>query len=174
MIILKKLAMRKLLVLMLTFCIISCHKPANSNRFFIQLDAIIQKNDSIQVFYKKDGTINFNEIESFWTKVKGLKTNQKIAIKFPENIKPNQFRIDFGRNSKQPEIILNKLECSYKAHSFVLKGKEIYQLLRVDINNTVLDPDFGILKRKYPSQPNGPSLYPNGQGLKTKLEDLIK
>lgn len=166
--------MKKLLILMLILSCVSCHKPANSNRFFIQLDAIIQENDSIQVFYKKDGSINFNEIESFWTKVKGMEKNQRIALQFPENIKPNQFRIDFGRNPKQHDIVLNKLECSYKTHSFILKGKEIYQLLRVDVNNTILDQDFGVLKRKNPTQPNGPSLYPYGERLKTKLEELIK
>jgi uncharacterized protein YpmB len=160
------------IIIFMTFICVSCFNKTTSTAFSINLEAVIQQTDSIHVFYKKDGTINFNEVESFWTKVGGNKKNQKITLIFPKNTIPNQFRIDFGNNPTQPEIILNKLECVYKNKSFVLKGKEVYQLLRVDENNTILDKDLGLLKRKNATQKNGPSLYPIGNKLKLRLEEL--
>jgi hypothetical protein len=119
-----------------------------------------------------DGTINFNEENSFWTKIKGNKKNQKITLRFPHNVVPNQFRLDFGKNRNQSDIVLNKVECIYKENTFALKGKEIYKVLRVDEANTILERDLGILKRLHSKQLNGPSLYPNGDFLRKKLEEL--
>lgn len=151
---------------------LSCNNRTIESDFTIKLDAVIKKNDSIHTYYTTDGTINFNEENSFWTQVKGNKKNQKITLQFPYNVVPNQFRLDFGKNRNQPDIVLNKVECVYKNNSFVLKGKEIYKLLRVDQANTILERDLGILKRLYPKQLNGPSLYPNGDFLRKKLEEL--
>ncbi|MBC7641038.1 MAG: hypothetical protein H7174_01670 [Flavobacterium sp.] len=160
------------LVATLIFALSSCNNKKQTYNFYVNLDVVIQESDSIRVFYKTDGKINFNEKDAFWTKVKGSKKNQVINIKFPKNILPNQFRIDFGNNPIQPEIIINKLECVYKNNSFVLKGREVYLLLRVDENNTMLDKDLGLLKRKNLKQKNGPSLYPLGNKLKLRLEEL--
>ena len=152
--------------------VISCSTPPKNSDFGIKLDVVMQSNDSIHVYYMTDGTINFKEENSFWTKMKGNKKNQKITLQFPDDIVPNQFRIDFGKNPNQPDIVLNKVECFYKNDSFVLKGKEIYWILRIDEANTILERDLGILKRLKPKQLNGPSLYPNGDFLKKKLEQL--
>lgn len=158
----------------ITFFVFSCNSEKQAKQFEVKLDVVVLQNDSIRVFYKKDGSINFNEDESFWTKVIGSNKNQKITLLFPKKTVPNQFRIDFGTNQNQPEIILNKIECVYKNKSLVLKGKEIYLLMRVDENNTILEKDLGILKRKNTNQKNGPSLYPIGDKLKLKLEELTK
>ncbi len=164
--------MKKLLLFIVLSVLFACGKKKNVNNFYVNLDVVIQESDSIRVFYKTDGKINFNEKDAFWTKVKGNKKNQVINIKFPKDILPNQLRIDFGNNPSQPEIIINKLECVYKTNSFALKGKEVYLLLRVDENNTILDKDLGLLKRKNLNQKNGPSLYPVGNKLKLRLEKL--
>jgi len=67
---------------------------------------------------------------------------------------------------------LNKLECAYKGKTVELKGKEIYKLLRVDESNTILDKNLGVLKRMDSTNKNGPSLYPNGDFLRKKIEEL--
>lgn len=159
-------------VSLLFIIILSCNTPSKNSDFGIKLDLVMQSNDSIHTYYMTNGTINFNETNSFWTKIKGNKKNQKITLQFPKDIVPNQFRLDFGKNRNQPDIVLNKVECIYKNNSFVLKGKEIYKTLRVDEANTILERDLGILKRRHIKQLNGPSLYPNGDYLRKKLEQL--
>ncbi|HLP63326.1 hypothetical protein [Flavobacterium sp.] len=161
-----------IIMLLLGSFIISCNNSTIESEFTIKLDVVIKKNDSIHTYYTTDGSINFNEKNSFWTKVKGDKKNQTIVINFPPNVVPNQFRLDLGANVHQDHIVLNKLECAYKGKTVELKGKEIYKLLRVDESNTILDKNLGILKRMDSTNKNGPSLYPNGDVLRKKLEEL--
>ncbi len=150
--------------------IISCRKPSETANFKINLDVIITKDDSIHTYYTTDGTIDFNGENSFWTKVKGSKKNQEITINFPKNVLPNQFRLDIGNTLLQDDIVLNKVELKYQKKKLVLKGKKIYEILRVDVNNTLLDKDIGLLIRKNKKNNNGPSLYPNGDYLRLQLE----
>ncbi len=152
--------------------LISCEKPAETINFTIKLDAILKKSDSIHTYYMTNGTVDFNEEKSFWTKVKGNKKNQVITINFPENVLPNQFRLDFGNTLLQDDIVINKMELSYKDKKVVFKGKKIYDILRVDNTNTILDKNLGLLIRKNKKNKNGPSLYPNGDFLRLKLEQF--
>ncbi len=172
----KKLNKLNLLFVITTLILIllSCNSKKQVDYFYINLDLVIQQTDSIRVFYKTDASINFNETEAFWTKISGNKKNQKVTLKFPNNIFPKQFRIDIGNSVKQPGIVINKLECQFKTNSFNLKGKEIYQTLRVDENNTILDKETGVLSRKDKTKKNGISLYPNGSKLNSRLENLFK
>lgn len=147
--------------LILLFCFsIGCEDSQKKNHLSIEIDAIIKENDSIQVFYTTDNSINFNENQTFWKKVNGNKKNQIISMHFPDTIKPKQLRMDFGRNIKQQEIVLNEIIFSYKEKNFSAKGEEIYRLFRVDNSNTSIDKLTGSLKRKDTSKINGPSLYP--------------
>ncbi len=158
----------------LILILLSCNSKKQVDHFYINLDLVIQQTDSIRVFYKTNASINFNETEAFWTKISGNKKNQKVTLKFPKNIFPKQFRIDIGNSIKQSGIVINKLECQFKTNSFDLKGKEVYQTLRIDQNNTILDKETGVLSRKDKSQKNGISLYPNGKKLNSRLENLFK
>ena len=158
--------------LLLLAVMICCEKPSETNNFSIKLDVIITKSDSIHTYYTTDGTIDFNEKYSFWTKVKGSKKNQEVTINFPPKVLPNQFRLDIGNRLLQDDIVLNKVELQYRKKKVVLKGKRIYDLLRVDVNNTLLDKDIGLLIRKNKKSKNGPSLYPIGDYLKVKLEQF--
>jgi len=164
---------KRIIYLLFLFIIItSCNKPPQSSDFCVKLDLIIKKNDSIHTYFMTDGTIFFVEPKSFWTKIKGNKKNQNIQIIFPKGIVPNQFRLDLGNNVEQNEIVLNKVQCIYKNKSFVLKGKQIYKYFVVDHSNTILEKDLGILKRTNTDIKCGPSLYPNGNYLRKKLEEL--
>ena len=152
--------------------LISCNKPVKYSDFNIVMDLVIKQNDSIHTYYTTDGSIEFNEPQSFWTKVTGDIKNQKVHLNFPDGIVPNQIRIDLGNNIKQEVIVLNKLDFLYKTQLFILKGKEIYRYLRVNESSTVLDKDLGLLQRIDKNQKAGPSLYPNGNYLREKLEEL--
>lgn len=149
-----------------------CSKESNTNSLVLKIDVVIQKTDSINVFYTQNKTINFNDKQSFWIKVKGSKKNQNVKIIFPDSILPKQIRLDFGRNLNQSEIILNKIDFTYKKKSISLKGKEIFYVFREDQNNTVFNQSTGSIKRKNPKQIYGPSLYPKGDKLYNKLNQL--
>jgi hypothetical protein len=150
----------------------SCKKNGRTNSLVVHIDAVIKSTDSINAYYTTTNSIEFNDSQSFWTKVKGNSKNQKIEIVFPDTIQPKQIRLDFGRNIKQPEIIINELRFSYKEKSFAAKGEEVYYLFRVDESNTTINKLTGSLKRKTKSQIVGPSLYPNGEKLFQKLHLL--
>lgn len=164
--------MRYLYVLIISFVILSCENKQNRNRLSINMDAVVKENDSIQIYYTTNDSINFKEKQSFWVKIKGNKKNQKIRIIFPDTIRPKQIRLDFGRNVLQKDIVLNEIKFSYQEKSFEAKGEEIYWIFRVDDSNTSVDKLTGNLKRRNPKQINGPSLYPAGNKLFKKLNEL--
>jgi hypothetical protein len=152
--------------------VFGCSKPVEHHSLELEMDVVIQKTDSINIYYSNSNSIDFNDVQSYWLPIKGSKKNQKIRFVFPDSIQPKQIRIDFGRNKKQPEIILNKITFSYKEKNFSVKGEEIYHLFRVDESNTTIDKLFGSLKRKQPNQKVGPSLYPKGEKLFERLNQL--
>jgi len=151
---------------------INCENNNNINQLVVNIDVVIQKTDSINVYYTESKTIDFTDTQSFWTKVSGNKKNQNIQIVFPDSIQPKQIRLDFGRNLSQNDVVLNKIDFIYKNKSFSLKGKEIFYIFRVDENNTVVDKLNGSIIRKNPKQINGPSLYPKGDKLFNRLNQL--
>ena len=162
----------KVIIAVLTFFfLLSCNKSVKED-FSINIDLVIKQNDSIQLFYSDDGTLNFTEKKSFWKKIKGSPRNQTIKLVIPKNILPNQLRIDFGRNPKQEAIVLNKVELNYAKQEIILKGYEIYTLFRIDDSNTILDKRKGTLNRKTLNQLVGPSIYPFGDKLKKRLQHL--
>jgi len=76
----------------------NCENNNNTNQLVVSIDAVIKTTDSINTYYTTDNSIEFNDKQSFWTKIKGSKKNQKIQIVFPDSIQPKQIRLDFGRN----------------------------------------------------------------------------
>lgn len=159
-----------LFIILLLF--VNCNKETKTTSLVLNIDAVIKTTDSINTYYTINNSIEFNDKQSFWIKVKGNKKNQKIQIIFPDTIQPKQIRLDFGRNIKQPEIIVNEMKFSYKGKDFTAKGEEIYYLFRVDDSNTTINKLTGSLKRKEKNQIIGPSLYPNGDKLYRKLNQL--
>jgi hypothetical protein len=152
--------------------LIGCNESQPTHSLKIGIDAVIQESDSINVYYTKNKDINFTDKQSFWTKVTGNKKNQNIQIVFPDSILPKQIRLDFGKNIAQKDIVLNKISFSYKNKNFSAKGKEIFYIFREDQNNTIVDKLNGSINRKNPKQINGPSLYPKGDKLFNRLNQL--
>jgi len=151
---------------------VSCHQEIRTDSLILDIEAVVQNTDSINAYYTTDNSIEFKDPQSFWTKIEGSKKNQKIRIIFPDTIRPKQIRLDFGRNVLQKDIVLNEIKFSYQEKSFEAKGEEIYWIFRVDDSNTSVDKLTGNLKRRNPKQINGPSLYPAGNKLFKKLNEL--
>lgn len=74
------------------FCLLprffSCTETSQANKLLMDIDLLVRKNDSIQVFYTTDHTIKFTEKQSFWTKVEGNNKNQTTQFVFPITIQP--------------------------------------------------------------------------------------
>lgn len=166
----KTIKILSLVTVLLLF--LNCEKNNNINQLVVDIDAVIQKTDSINVYYTKNKEVNFSDEQSFWINVAGNKRNQNIQIVFPDSIQPKQIRLDFGRNISQSDVVLNKMDFAYKNKNFSVKGKEIFYIFRVDDNNTTVDKLNGSIKRKNPKQENGPSLYPKGDKLFNRLNQL--
>lgn len=150
----------------------NCEDNINTNQLVLNIDAVIQESDSINVYYTKNKSIDFTDEQSFWTKVTGNKKNQNIQIVFPDSILPKQIRLDFGKNIAQKDIVLNKISFTYKNKTFSAKGKEIFYVFREDQNNTIVDKLNGSINRKNHNQINGPSLYPRRDKLFNRLNQL--
>jgi hypothetical protein len=165
-------AIKAIIFIVFLLLFLNCDNNNSTNQLVLNIDAVIQKSDSINVYYTMTKDINFTDTLSFWKKVNGSKKNQKIQIVFPDSILPKQIRLDFGRNLSQNDVVLNKMDFTYKNKSFSVKGKEIFYIFRVDQNNTVVDKLNGSIKRKNPKQINGPSLYPKGDKLFNRLKEL--
>lgn len=165
---------KSILLVIILVLFTSCNKDKDYNNVNIKIETVIQENDSIRVFYTTDNSINFKEEQAVWKIIEGSIKNQEIVIEIPNNILPNQLRIDFGKNTANQEIVLNKICVSYLESTFEAKGEEIYWYFRPDENNTTLDKKNGVLKRKIPNQLNGPSIYPKGDKLKEQLNELYK
>lgn len=165
-------AIKKICFVTVILLFFNCENNNSTNQLVLNIDAVIQKTDSINVYYTKTKDINFTDKRSFWIKVAANKKNQNIQIIFPDSILPKQIRLDFGKNIDQKDIVLNKISFTYKNKNFSVKGKEIFYIFRVDENNTSVDKLYGSIKRKNPKQENGPSLYPKGDKLFNRLNQL--
>ncbi len=150
----------------------NCENKYNTKQLVINIDAVIQETDSINVYYSESKSIGFTDAQSFWIKVIGNKKNQNIKIVFPDSILPKQIRLDFGRNTSQKDVVLNKMDFTFKNNDFSVKGKEVFYIFRADDNNTIVDKLNGSIKRKTIKQTNGPSLYPKGDKLFQRLNQL--
>lgn len=154
------------------FLFINCKNQTKTNHLVLKIDIVIKQTDSVNAYYTSSKSIDFSDKQSFWTKVIGSNKNQIISIVFPDSIRPKQVRLDFGKNKKQQEIILNKFTFKYKKNDISFKGKEIFYVFREDQNNTTLDKSNGSVNRKFLNQISGPSLYPKGNKLYDCLNQL--
>jgi hypothetical protein len=69
-------------------------------------------------------------------------------------------------------MVLNKIDFTFKNNDFSVKGKEIFYIYREDEMNTTVGKLNGSIKRKTLKQINGPSLYPKGDKLFHRLNQL--
>lgn len=101
-------------------------QPKNSNtNVKIVLDVIVPMDDKFQIFYKQDGTNNFNEEESEKAIIKGSNISQLISFYFPNNVKITNLRIDPGENPNQGEIKINSIEIIKKEKKIKIQNKEL-------------------------------------------------
>jgi len=108
-----------LLMLIMVLSLVSCGKDKknsesnNTNisemvkdKFVLEMDAIYEKNDSLVVFYEKDGYFDYNKPNSL--KVVGSNLPQRILFVLPENIGAENYKIVVSTNKEQKTLkVLN-------------------------------------------------------------------
>lgn len=134
----------------------------------VVLDAVVKKDDSFQVFYTQDGSLNFDEKYAVRVNIKGSDTSQKIVFDLPDNIAFTYLRIDIGENDKQEAIKINNLLIKYYDKKLEAKGNACFQYfapndqITLDFPNSTLTPKHIDGKKYdailYPLETLGPAL----------------
>ena len=115
---------------------------------------------------------DFVEEKSVWVEFTGSETNQKIVFNLPENVYPNQLRIDFGIDNRQTEIKLNSILIEYFGKSKIFNGLDVFNYFRPNDISTAVDLTNLTLKSKL--EKVGPSFYPLDNKLNDELKKLAK
>lgn len=168
---------RILLGLLLAVALFSCKKEDEAkqeidNKFKLTLNLLIQKNDTLHLYYTEDNSINFKEESSIWLSLPGKNEAQDLTFELPEDVFPTQFRLDLGVNQENEKIKLNGIKFNYKEKSFAVNDSAIYRYFRVNTDNSNIDTKTLELSRKDPKIAAGPCLYPLEIQLKTEIDKL--
>jgi hypothetical protein len=85
------------------------------NSFKVTLGVIVKKEDNLSLFFTEDGSIDFKG-EPIWQGVKGSESVQQVVYTLPDGVFPTQFRLDFGMNKEQEDIVLKSVVLEYKGN----------------------------------------------------------
>lgn len=139
----------KKIMLLIISLIISLISFWNLKEYFIitkdinlEINLLNKKDMNFQVFYTQDLNKNFNEIESFRTKIVGKNDFQiyKLNLKGVENLK--KLRVDLG---ERPEEIVIKNIKIIGDKKIIISPKDLVKSLRNDIEKEEIKKDTIIL-----------------------------
>lgn len=89
--------------------------------FNVSFNLTVNKDDTFQLYYTEDGTLNFGDAMSVKSVVKGSETPQEILFKLPVDVLPTSIRLDFGDNKEQESIVVNSMKLKYFDKTFEAK-----------------------------------------------------
>lgn len=81
--------------------------------FNVSFNLTVKKDDTFQLYYTEDGTLNFGDALSIKSVVKGSDKPQEILFKLPVDVLPTNIRLDFGENKEQEDIVVNSMKLKY-------------------------------------------------------------
>lgn len=115
--------------------------------FTITLNATVLKDDSFQVYYRKNDEKTFEEKNSIFTELKGSDKPQDIVFRLPEGVIPDNLRLDFGTNKEQAEIKINKFKLSYFGKTFeTTSGSDFFNYMLVETKTASFDKEKATVK----------------------------
>ncbi|GAB3713150.1 hypothetical protein [Flavobacterium koreense] len=129
----------KFLLVLVSISILSCKNEKSvddlkvetpqvvESKVKVTIDMVVKTDDTFQLFYTEDGTLNFNDKFSVRTPVKGSENSQKVVFELPEDVKFTFLRIDMGENNKQSEIKINNFLVNYFDKKWEAKGNLFFQ-----------------------------------------------
>lgn len=108
---------RLFISLFIAIAFISCknedQKEAENDGFSVEIEGVFTKNDELQVFYKLSGS-DWGEENSEKLPVYGSSEMQKVELKLPKNISPENIRVDVGFNPTQNNVTIKNVSIKYK------------------------------------------------------------
>lgn len=107
-----------------------------TNPLKVTLDAIVPKDDTLEIYYRFDSNSDFEAMYMINAAVKGNDSTQNITFDLPTDKKIYDFRIDFGNNKDQSEIQIKNFNMQFKGASFNVKDTLFYQYF---LNNEFID-----------------------------------
>jgi hypothetical protein len=129
------------LLTILFFTFFSCKKDRNEpnqvktfkdNNLKIHFDLIVQKDDSLQLFYMDEGIPNFTEEYSQWKAIKGSTGKQHVSFVLPEPIIPTAIRFDFGKTKKQDNFKVLNFTMEYHDKKYSTKDSTMVYYFTVN------------------------------------------
>lgn len=114
--------------------------------FTVTLNATVKKDDSFQLYYRKQAETTYEETSSFFVEFKGSDKPQDIVFRLPDGVIPDNIRLDFGTNKEQSEIKINNFKMSYFDKSFEVKGSDFFNYMLVETKTASFDKDNAIIK----------------------------
>lgn len=173
----------KVLLILISVFFVGC-KEANSvdnlevvkpeipeSKVQIVADMVVPYDDSFQIFYTEDETLNFNEEKSVRVNIKGNTNSQKIVFDLPEDVVFSFLRFDVGENNKQSELKLNSFDIKYYNKNFEMKQGAFFQYFSGN-DQIEVDSQTATIKIKE-NDIHDPVFYPL-ESLGIELSKLVK
>ena len=98
-----------------------------TNPIKVSLNAIVPKDDTLQIYYRFDPKSNFESMYVVNAVVKGSDIAQDITFDIPSDKSVSDFRIDLGNNKDQSPIEIKNFNMSFEGKSFNVKDTLFYQ-----------------------------------------------
>ncbi|MGC6431464.1 MAG: OstA-like protein [Jejuia sp.] len=96
-----------------------------SNNAQVILNVQVSAQDNFQIFYTFDDVKSFKEKHSIRKVVLNHENSVNLTFDFPENIIPENLRIDVGSNREQERLKINSIFINYKKHQIYIPGNTI-------------------------------------------------
>lgn len=146
--------------------------------FDVNFNLVIPKDDTFQLYYTEDKSLNFSEDKSVKIIVKGSENAQDLLFKLPEDVLPTNIRLDFGKNIEQGVIGINSMKLKYIDKSFDVNFKDpnnsiphYFYFINTQINYNEANSTITILNKE--GQNREPLMWSN-ELVTDELEKLYK
>ena len=139
--------------------------------FNVAFNLIVKKDDTFQLYYTEDGTMNFGDALTVKSVIKGSDAPQEVLFKLPVDVLPTNIRLDFGDNKDQENIVINSMRLKY--YDKVFEAKNMKNLFYTVESQTKYDEATStIILVKTPGQPYDPLMWSN-EALGIELKKLV-
>ncbi|WP_341215800.1 hypothetical protein [uncultured Wocania sp.] len=88
-------------------------KVENSECIIVEVILIMQKNDTLELFYNSRKNESFMAKKSLRKPINGSTSEQKIKFVLEQGIYPTRLRLDLGENQNQKEILIKNITLKY-------------------------------------------------------------
>jgi hypothetical protein len=174
----------KIIIVVLFSLLVSCNPKKEQDKALelnksvkVTLTAIVQKNDSFQLFYKEEdnATKLYDENNSVWIDVVASDKPQEIQFLLPENVLPNYLRLDFGVTEIHKNIKINGLNISYLDKKVNINSNTFFDTYFIPNQCIqVEDKATGLIKLQKDEAGTYDPIFISGENLKFELQKMYK